>query len=176
MSGRKPVHDIEALRLAYDDAKGVLNQQVDRLDDMDDKAASILRLDALLLGLLLTAGSIAARSDSVSLSGLLNWWLGVGAALLVLSLLAAATSYIITEAWVGIGPTDIQRILNQKYSEKELLILLLRSSGEWMKENEVMNRRNAIALSITVYSLAFGVLAASIGIVIAIHRQFGIYF
>ena len=57
-------HDVEALRLTQKETRAVLDHQIQTFNDIDDKAARTSPLDAILLGLILTAASFLAQSDT----------------------------------------------------------------------------------------------------------------
>lgn len=129
-------HDLDALRLTHEEARALLDQQIETANDVDDKAAKTSRLAVLLLGLLFTAGTFFARTDAFDAAPYFNAITAVGAFLLVLSFVFAVATYTTTQMESGVGPTDLHRLVRDRYSEEEWLILLLRSEAAWIEANE----------------------------------------
>jgi hypothetical protein len=156
-------HDIEALRITYEGARTVLDAQLQRITDIDDKAATVLRIDSLLLGLLVTAATLITRVRGQQLAEFVNPLTAIGVGLIVVSLLAAIVTYTISETVSGVGPDGIER----RYTEREWLVLLNRSAAAWMRENERANRRNARAMNASPYALGVGVALVVLGIALS---------
>jgi len=135
-------HDIEALRLTHEEARTVIDHQINSVRSADDKAARTFRLDAILIGLVLTAVSFLARSNNFDVGLFINILSIVGIGLLILSFISAILAYTITDMHTGIGESDIRRLVDSKYSEKEWVILLIRSEAAWMETNEKRQRWN----------------------------------
>lgn len=129
-------HDLESLRLAQSEARAVLDHQIQTISDVDDKAAKTFRLDVILLGLLVTAASFVAQVNSVELSPYVNVFTVSAVVALIVSFLCAVLTYTGTETETGMDPSGIDRLISNRYSEKEWLVLLLRSEAEWMRQNE----------------------------------------
>lgn len=53
------VPDLDTLDLAHEEARDVLNHQIDLLDDIVEKALQIVRLSGLILGLVISAASLS---------------------------------------------------------------------------------------------------------------------
>lgn len=157
-------HDIEALRTTQSEVRTVLDHQIQTFNDVDNKAAKTFRLEALLLGFILTAVSFLVRTESLSLVRYINNFTVAGVVLLEISFIFAISTYTITSIETGLGPNDIQRLIDEKYSEKEWLILLLRSEGEWMRLNERQQTINGVLITISHITLVLAILALSFGI------------
>lgn len=141
-----PTHDTDALELTYEDAQRVLDYQVEQIKDIDDKAATTIRFDVLLLGIVLTAASITVRTNEVALSQFTNLLVGTGIVSLVSSLVAAIYTYTDTESIVGLDAGDIHRFLDRRYDVSNWRVILLTSSAHWIKQNEALNQANARGL------------------------------
>lgn len=159
-------HDVEALRLTQKETRAVLDHQIQTFNDIDDKATRTSRLDAILLGLILTAASFLAQSDTFDVTPYLNNASALGIALLIMSFIFAILTFTTTNIETGTGPYDIQRLIDTRYTEKEWLILLLRSEAAWMKENERKQSLNGTLLSISHGSLILGVVFLSAGVLL----------
>ncbi|WP_058997703.1 hypothetical protein [Haloarcula sp. CBA1127] len=156
-------HDIESLRLSQEEARAVLDHQIESFRRIDDKAAKTFRLNGLLLGLILTAVSLLARSQSLNLNVFINNWTLAGIVLLLISFILAIITYTVTDVNTGLNGNDINRLIDRKYPEKDWLILLLRSEAAWMRENEDRQDTNATLLSASHLCLIFGVVFLAIG-------------
>ena len=151
-------HSIEALRKTQEEARTVLDHQIQTFNDVDDKAARTSRLDALLIGLIFTAGSFLAQADQFDVAVYFNGYAAGGIISLILSFILAIITYTTTNIQTGVGPSDINRLINKRYTEKEWLILLLRSEAEWMLENEKSQTINGTLLSGSHLMLIIGVI------------------
>ena len=160
-------HDIEALRITYEGARTVLDAQLQRITDIDDKAATVLRIDSLLLGLLVTTATLITRVREQQLAEFVNPLTAIGIGLIVVSLLAAIVTYTISETVSGVGPDGTERLVERRYTEREWLVLLNRSAAAWMRENERANRRNARAMNASPYALGVGVALVVLGIALS---------
>lgn len=164
MNGSPRRHDVEALRRTADEARSVLDHQIRTFNDVDNKAAGTFRIEAILLGLLLTAASFATRSDTITLSDHVNEFSIVGVILLELSFVLAITVYTTTKVQTGLGPSSIQRLIDTKYDEREWLILLLRSSKEWMQFNQRQQTINGGLLTLSHVALILAIVSITIGV------------
>lgn len=156
--------DIEAVRRTQDEARAVLDHQIETFRNVDDKAARTFRLDAILLGLVLTAVSFATRADNVQIEPFVNWESITGIALIIISFIFAVITYTTTNIQTGIGSSDIRRFVDGNYTEEEWLSLLLRSEAAWMEWNEKMQTENGTYLTISHASLILGVVGIAAGI------------
>lgn len=159
-------HDIEALRLTHDEARSVLNHQIQTFNDVDSKAARTFRLDAILLGLLLTAASLVVQAEAFDIAPYINLFTITGVLLLIFSFIVAVITYTTTTIQTGLGPTDIQRLVTEQYTEKEWLILLLRSEAAWMQQNERQQTINGTLLTVSHVALILAILAFSAGVAV----------
>lgn len=157
-------HDLEALRLSQEEARTVLDHQIAAFSRIDDKAARTFRLNGLLLGLILTAVSFIVPSQTLEIGAVVNNWTIGGVALIIVSFILAVTTYTVTDAETGLGTSDIQRLIKERYTEEEWLILLLRSEAAWMKENTRRQNYNGILLTSSHIALILAIISFSAGI------------
>jgi len=156
-------HDLEALRTTHQEARIVLDHQIQTFNDVDNKAAKTSQLVGVLLGLLFTAGSFLTQATGFDVSPYLNTFTGIGTVSLVISFIFALLTYSTNKIETGVGPSDINRLIDKRYSEKGWLILLLRSEAVWMQENEKSMNRNAVLLTISHLFLILAVVLLVIG-------------
>lgn len=164
-------HDLEALRTTQSEARAVLDHQIRTFNDVDNKAARTFRLDAVLLGLILTGVSFLVRSQSFDIGPYVNAFSLGGVVALVLSFVVAVVTYTSTSIQTGLGPVDVQRLVDERYNETEWLVLLLRSEAEWMRRNERQQNINGVLLTISHAALIAAVLGLSVGITV-VHWSF----
>lgn len=143
-------YDIETLRLTHQEARDVLDHQINTVNDIDDKASHTLRLNILLLGLLLTISSLFVSNQSIP--GIARFWspaIALGLLFTGGSIVTALWAYTSTQVQVGPDPADVERLRTNRYSEREWLVLLLRSYAAWMAQNERANRRDGFTLFVS---------------------------
>ena len=157
-------HDIEALRVTQQEVRTVLDHQIQTFNDVDDKAAQTSRMNGILIGLVLTAASFLAQSDNFDVSPYVNNYTILGIGFLLTSFILAILTFTTTDIETGPGPADIQRLIDRKYTEKEWLVLLLRSEANWMKDNERRHTVNGVLLTLSHAALIAGVIAISTGV------------
>lgn len=160
----KRPHDIEALRTTLEESRSVIDHQVQTFNDVDSKAARTFRLDVILLGLMVTALTFVLRTDPVTIDPYLNPYTAWGVISLEISFIAAIVVYSSTRIQTGVGPNDIGRLISRRYSERDWLILLLRSTSQWMRFNERQQAWNGLLLSVSHAALVLAVLLLSVGI------------
>lgn len=157
-------HDLDSLYVAQDEARAVLDHQIQMFSDVDDKAAITFRLNAILLGLILTAASFVSQSEILELAIYINPFTVSAVIALIVSFVFAVMTFMGTEISTGVGPTGISRLMENRYTETEWLILLLRSEGEWMQANEARQSRNADYLFYSHGTLIIAVVSSFLGI------------
>jgi len=113
-------HDIEALRIAQNEARTVLDHQIQTFNDVDNKAARTFRLNVILLGLILTAASFIARAETFDIGPYNNIFTIGGVVSLIFSFIFAVVTYTTTQIETGIGPPAIQRLIDKRYTENAL--------------------------------------------------------
>lgn len=167
-------YDIESLRIAREEANRVIDHQIRTLTDIDNKASDTLRYSILFLGLLLTASSLVLGTElgpTEVVQGMPDvllylsvGCLSVGVLAILLTVIMSILTYKSTEFKPGPSYGDIDRYVEKKYTEKEWLILLVRSSSSWIETNRMSNNQDATMLSRAHISLAVGISLIFVGI------------
>jgi len=167
-------YDIESLKIAREEANRVIDHQIQTLTDIDNKASDTLRYSILFLGLLLTALSLVVRTDigptgvgSEMPSILLYLSVGllfIGTLAILVTVILSIWTYMGTEFKPGPSYRDMERYARKKYTEEEWLILLVRSSPNWIKANARSNNQDATSLYWAHRALAFGIVLIFTGI------------
>lgn len=160
-----------ALELKYEEAKRVHEYQLESIRDIDDKAAHTLRILVVLLGLLVTAVSIAARAlvnepgmGIGDLAGFLNVFTMGGLLALFCSLFAAIWTYNETSPIPGFGPRQLWARRAATLSKRELLQDLNDNFPRWIMHNEVKARKDATWLFVSHVLMFVALLALVTGV------------
>lgn len=169
--------DVDILRISREEAHRTIDNQIQTLNDIDSKAARILRLNLILLGILFTGISIATPSQSAGNSPIVyndlqNNYNIAGVVLLLLSTGFAAITYTASSLQGGTGPADLRSMLNNDYTDRENLAGLVESYAAWIEYNYKVNAKNAplgtltlLLLILAMTALALGVKKATTGVV-----------
>jgi hypothetical protein len=166
MTGAGPDEsEVEALRIAREEARETLDGQLAALDDIDSKALSMFRLNVALVGVLVSALSFAAASEVTAATALVNPAVGAGVASFALSATAAGLTYTASGQHVGIGPTALEAATDR--TEREFLSSLLSSYADWLRYNERTNERKALLVTLSVLGTVGGALGLGVGAVAA---------
>ncbi|SEO82219.1 hypothetical protein SAMN04487948_105332 [Halogranum amylolyticum] len=158
--------DIEALRAAREEARETLDGQLSTLDDIDAKALSVFRLNVALVGVLLSALSVAATDDLTTTAAFVNPAVGTSVALFVLSAATAGLTYTTAGRQVGAGPAGLEDAPNR--SERAFLVWLVDGYADWIRYNERANVRKALLATLAVLGTVAGVLAFGVGVLAAV--------
>lgn len=113
---------VPALHLLFDEARHVLEAQMDAVDAFDEKAATLLRFNVLLLGVLVTLVSIVAQLD-VRIRGSTFAILGfvAGVASLLVSTLSAIVAYRNLQWNIGVRAESLRGTMGYEADERTIL-------------------------------------------------------
>jgi len=157
--------DPGALRAAREEARATLDAQLAALDDADDKALAVFRLDVALVGVLVSALTFAVESDVAAAAALVNPAIGAGIGLFALSAAGAGLTYVAVGQHVGVGPAGLDPADSR--SERAYLAALVEGYGEWIRANERATRRKALLVTLSILGTTAGTLALAVGAVLA---------
>jgi hypothetical protein len=152
--------EIDVLRMARKEARATLDHQLATLDDMDQKAISILRLDATLAGVLVTALSLVAGTP-LNVGAFVNVYVGASVASLVLSAVAAALTYTVSAQIVGIDATALDDV--PELSDAAFYRRLVAGYADWIRFNRTVNVRKAPLLTSALLGLIAGIVFLALG-------------
>jgi hypothetical protein len=173
MSESEPDEDAisegELLRLSREEAHRVVDNQVQTLGDIDDKAARILRINLVLLSILITGFSIAsnpevANSTTIDLETLVNRYSLAGFVLLLLSTATAIITYTASNMRVGLRGSDLQSILDDDYTPQQNLEGIVESYAGWIQDNFETNAKNAPLGTLTLLFLLYSMVSFALGL------------
>lgn len=150
--------DMETPQVQREEAKDVLEQQNEKLRDIDDKALRTVRITVLLLGALLSTLKLLGGEASP-----INTYTVFGSWLLVLSVVSGVLTYSVSGPYFGPGAKYIDRVLGRSPSRDDWEATLLRGYADWMEEMKELNGANARLLLLTQALLVAGVVLVTYG-------------
>lgn len=150
--------DTETLNLLLEESRSVIDHQLSKTNDIDDKALRTVRIETILLGALATASQIPKSPPD------LNGWITVGTISLIGSLIAGVTTYAATSQNAGPSGEYIRTVLRHAGGCRRRKVELLESYSDWIDENADVNDRNGTLLGISQIALLLGIALISYGI------------
>lgn len=176
---RRYHHD--ALDVTYEEARRVIEHQLDSVSDIDNKAAHTLRVLFVLFGLLITASSLLVNTllrrpatELAAAKQFVNTFTAGGVASLLLSLFVAIWTYNETRTRSGLSPSAISS-LSQDDSRERRFRQLFSQFPKWMVHNEVAIRRDSTLLFTSHFTMFIGIVSLIAGIVTELPLDLGTY-
>lgn len=155
--------DVETLQIQREEAKDVLDQQNEKLRDIDDKALRTVRITVLLLGVLLSFLKLfGGRVSAINAYTILGSWL------LVSSVVSGVLTYSVSGPYFGPGSEYVDRVLHHTPTKSDWEATLLRGYADWMEDMKKLNGANAKLLLLTQALLIAGVVSITYGFTIAL--------
>ncbi|WP_135854755.1 hypothetical protein [Halorussus salinus] len=168
--------DAELLSELRTEARETVTGQKETLADIDSKASKILRLNVLLVGVIVSALSIVAKTGGtataentriegsrVLLHGLLNPYTGLGVGSLLISTALAAMTYTVSELDVGTSSDNLTNLLRADLSTQQARELLVKNYIVRINFNRSTNIRNTPLITATIVFLVAGILFFAVG-------------
>lgn len=161
--------EIELLSTARAEARRTIDSQVQTLDDIDSKAARILRVNLVLLSLLLTGLSLAVdtgttQTSPVQFPTLVNAYTTAGFVSLLLSTGLAGITYTASNLRAGMSAPDLRNVVDNEYTDRENVEGLIMSYANWIEHNYVVNAKNAPLLTLTILLLIYAITLLAFGL------------
>ncbi|GAA0309897.1 hypothetical protein [Halarchaeum salinum] len=162
---------VDTVEIAREEAQRTIDSQSQTLNDIDNKAARILRVNLVLLGIILTGISIAlnARPSQASAASVLvdfvNGYTIVGIILLLGSTAVAAVTYTASDLRTGMSGKDLRAMLDNDYTDRQNVEGLVESYSHWIEHNFRTNARNAPLGTLTLLLLVYAMTALALGTV-----------
>lgn len=171
---------------AREELRATFDYQVERLREIDNKAIEILRANLVLIGIVVTAGSIVVQTE-FELGGFLNPFTLAGGLLLLVSTGLAAVTYTASDLRGGLSIADVDAVVDaQRRGPDDPAVdaaadgstdadeavagfdeRLLRSYAEWIDYNARVIAVNDLLATITVLlvfvSFMYVVAGAAVG-------------
>mgnify|MGYP006299263089 CR=1 FL=1 len=156
------------LTVLRSEANLTVQRQLDTLADIDDEASRILRLNVLLVGVVVSALSIASQVDSVAGEPLVgqfrNPYVELGVASLIISTALAAITYSATEYDVGVSADNVAKLLRADIPADEIEALLLKNYVARINFNRSVDVRNIPLVTATIVFALVGVVFLALGV------------
>lgn len=149
----------EFREVVREEARFVVEAQIEALRDTDDKAQATARINGIVLGLLVSAVTV---SDSQAASP--NPWIVAGGTMLLVSLCIAVLTYTVDRPSYGIGPGYVDTPLHQFDSMTIAEYDLLRRYAEWIEDNSEEISTNGNYLLASQFTFVLGLAVVSVGV------------
>lgn len=156
--------EVTALEASNQQARKTVDTQIRNLGDIDTRAARILRLNAVLVGLILTALSATARLVSLETASILNVYVGTGVVLLLVSTGVAGVLYTASRLRVGVTPEDLVTTLEEDLDHRELQLVLAKSYAAWIEYNARAELQSTFFLTMSVLLVVASLAYLSLGV------------
>jgi hypothetical protein len=139
------------------EARTTLDAQLEAVATLDRKAFRLLQFSAALVSAI--AGVLALTPGSGNVA---NPYAAVGVGLLVLAALTAVVAYAATPRVVGVDAAGLERALD--LSGRDRTAALIRSYADWVRYNDAVNRRAALAVTVAALLVAGGAVALALAV------------
>lgn len=160
---RRVVPDIETLRLMLADLERTVRTQITTGEQIDEKAARIIGWNGLLLGLFVTAASIAFENGA---SASMPWWIPGTGGLALLGLLVsvwfAVRTYRATEYRIGLEPADVVQALEFDIDEHRHLQEAIHAYSSAHDDNKASIDKSSKSFQVALFSFFSALLFATI--------------
>lgn len=138
-----PPTDLEVLRSACEESRVVLDYQLEVLAEIDEKAIWSVRTAIIVLGLLISVGSLTDGSAIRTLSPPVIGLATAGTLSLLFTIWFGLLAYHWSFEAFGIGPQERQAALSGRLDEREWLQMLLQDwYPEWIERQAMFNVYN----------------------------------
>lgn len=140
------------------EARYVLDAQLRTLRETDRKSMTTARVAALILGLLLSAGSLADTPGRA-----VNVWIVVGTALVLTSLAVAVLTYSVDRPNYGVSPEYLEAALGADRGHERVESRLLAGYAGWIRDNGDEIASNGTYLLVSQGFLVLGLGGIAVG-------------
>lgn len=165
-----PTEEFDLDLVALEEGRRTIDKQNEILNNIDDKAARILRINLVIVGLLLTGLSVATGTGSETgpveqlLPSAVNIYTELGLFMLLLSTGVAALTYTASALRIGVTGGSLRRIVFEgDTSDRKRLRGLTRSYSKWIEQNYRTNAYNAPLATLTLIFLVYAVVLLTLG-------------
>jgi hypothetical protein len=155
----QPAPPGDGLELVREESRHVVDAQLRTLQETDRKAVTTARVDALIVGLLLSAASLVdSPADAVSslLAG--------GTALVIASLACAVLTYSVDRPNYGVGPGFVDEVTGAERRRGAIERDLVSRYGQWIEDNGDEIASNGTYLLFAQGLLVLGLTGISSGV------------
>ncbi|WP_123620744.1 hypothetical protein [Halorubrum sp. CSM-61] len=171
-----PAIDPAVAAATREELRATFDYQVERLREIDNKAIEILKANLLLIGIVVTGGSIVVQT-TVDLAVFLNPFTVVGGLLLLASTGLAAVTYTASDLRGGLDIKAVDAVIAAERGqgegpwgagdgEPEFDERLLRSYAEWIDYNARVTAVNDLLATVTVLLIFVAFVYVIAGVVV----------
>lgn len=146
-----------------EEARHVIDGQLQTLRDTDRKAMATARINGLILGLLASAASIADNPTRV-----INDWMIYGGVALLGSLSVAVLTYTVDRPSYGLGPGYFDTELDTFNTDTAVSDDILNRYADWIADNSEEISTNGTYLFVSQLFFLFGLMLLAWGVNVAI--------
>jgi hypothetical protein len=139
------------------EARATLDAQLEAVTTLDRKAFRLLQFAAALVSAV--AGVLAVAPGTARVA---NAYAAAGVGLLLLAALTAVVAYAATPRVVGLDAAGLERAL--ELTGRDRTAALIRGYADWVRYNDAVNRRAALAVTVTALLVAGGTVALALGV------------
>lgn len=170
-AAREPAVDPAVAAATREELRTTFDYQVERLREIDNKAIEILKANLLLIGIVVTGGSIVVQT-TVDLAVFLNPFTVVGGLLLLASTGLAAVTYTASDLRGGLDLKAVDAVIASERGEStspddaEFDERLLRSYAEWIDYNARVTAVNDLLATVTVLLIFVAFVYVIAGVVV----------
>jgi len=148
----------DGFEIIRDEARAVVTAQLETLRETDKKALATVRINAVLLGLLISAASLSENPQQV-----VNNWFVAGSGLLLFSLILGIISYSVDRPNYGIGPGYFDTVITEFNSQEEIQSDLLPRYADWIDHNSMEIATDNTYLTAAHVMLVLALLLLAVG-------------
>ncbi|OAQ54735.1 hypothetical protein HTG_04000 [Natrinema mahii] len=164
--------DRETLELAREELRSTFDYQVARVQEIDEKAIEILKANLLLIGLVVTGGSIVVQT-TVDIAPFVNAFTIASTLLLLASTGLAGVTYTASNLRGGIDGDAVAAALATAQADPDtdadrFEVRLLRSYGRWIEYNARVTAVNDMFATVTVLMVVAAFVYAVAGIPVGV--------
>jgi len=138
---------VSTSEITRDELRTTFEYQVQRLGEIDSKAIEILKANLLLIGLVVTGGSVLIQTE-LPVGTFVNLFTVSGGLLLLVSTGLAAVTYTASNLRGGLDSEAVEAAVDADSDEFETQ--LLRSYAQWIEYNARVTAVNDLLATITV--------------------------
>lgn len=149
--------DDAAIQVALEESRRRYRNEVEIINDADDRAMRGARTGLIIIGILVSATAFVEPDTLGDLSVEVTVMGALGLSLVFGSMLFALGTYTATVYPTGVGEEHREAALQDGYSEREWTAFLIEEYGKWIDEAAEMADANARYLFNTVVMQAIGV-------------------
>lgn len=169
-AGSSPTEEFDLDLIALEEGRRTIDKQNEILNNIDDKAARILRINLVIVGLILTGLSIATGAGrhtgpvQEALPDVINVYTELALLALLLSTGVAALTYTASALRIGVTGGSLRRIVFEGDTpDRKRLRGLTRSYSQWIEQNYRTNAYNAPLATLTLIFLVYAVVLLTLG-------------